>query len=94
MLTNLYKQTWIAGLTTLSFEAHAQANHEVVANMARHSQSYNFRVREEEGKTVEELLVANVGKVDPKRHLETSVDDAMAGNILQVLGILLTALVF
>lgn len=69
MLTNLYKQTWIAGLTTLSFEAHAQANHEVVANMARHSQSYNFRVREEEGKTVEELLVANVGKVDPKRHL-------------------------
>jgi len=94
MLTNLYKQTWIAGLTTLDFKAHAQTNHEISANMARHSQNYNFRVREEDGKTLEELLVANVGKVDPKRHLETSVDDVMAANMLRVLGIMLTALVF
>ena len=40
-----------------------------MASMARHSLSYNLRVREEEGKTVEELIVNNVGKVDPKRHL-------------------------
>mmetsp|Transcript_12943 Transcript_12943/g.39925 ORF Transcript_12943/g.39925 Transcript_12943/m.39925 type:complete len:95 (-) Transcript_12943:349-633(-) len=94
MLTNLYKKTWIAGLTTTNFDAHSQTNHEVVASMARHSRSYNLRVREEEGKTLEELLVANVGKVDPKRHLEHGVEDVMAANILQVLGIMLTALVF
>ena len=42
--------------------------------MARHSENYNLRVRDEEGRTVEELLVANVGKVDPKRHLVSNAD--------------------
>jgi 26S proteasome regulatory subunit N11 len=94
MLTNLYKKTWVAGLITLDFACHTLANHEIIANMARHSENYNLRVRDEEGRTVEELLVANVGKVDPKRHLEHSVDEVMAANIMQVLGIMLKTLVF
>merc|ERR1712196_344272 len=77
MLTNLYKKTWVAGLITLDFACHTLANHEIIANMARHSENYNLRVRDEEGRTVEELLVANVGKVDPKRHLEHGVDEVM-----------------
>jgi len=94
MLTNLYKKTWVAGLITLDFACHTLANHEIIANMARHSENYNLRVRDEEGRTVEELLVANVGKVDPKRHLEQGVDEVMAANIMQVLGIMLKTLVF
>jgi 26S proteasome regulatory subunit N11 len=77
MLTNLYKKTWVAGLITLDFACHTLANHEIIANMARHSENYNLRVRDEEGRTVEELLVANVGKVDPKRHLVSNADTHM-----------------
>jgi 26S proteasome regulatory subunit N11 len=94
MLTNLYKKTWIAGLTTLSFDSHTKGNKEMIAIMTEHSTSYNFRVREEEGKSVEEMLVATVGKVDPKRHLENGVNKLMAVNILQVLGMMLTTVVF
>jgi len=68
---------WVAGLITLDFACHTLANHEIIANMARHSENYNLRVRDEEGRTVEELLVANVGKVDPKRHLVSNVDTHM-----------------
>jgi len=94
MLTNLYKKTWIAGLTTLSFASHTKANKEMTAIMTKHSTRYNFRVREEEGKSHEEMLVATVGKVDPKRHLKNGVNKLMAVNILQVLGIMLTTIVF
>jgi 26S proteasome regulatory subunit N11 len=69
MLTNLYKKTWIAGLTTLNFASHATTNHEIISGMAKHSENYNSHIKEEEGKTTEEIIVANVGKVDPKRHL-------------------------
>lgn len=94
MLTNLYKKTWIVGLKTLNFGKHASRNHKIIARMVHHSQAYNFRVREEEGKTAEESLIANVGKLDPKRHLESGLSDLMAGNILQVLAIMLATLVF
>lgn len=94
MLTNLYKKTWIAGLTTLDFDLHANTNHKILAGMAMHSKSYNFCVKDEEGKTSEEILVANVGKIDPRRHLENGVEEIMATNIFQVLGIMLTTVVF
>ncbi len=38
-----------------------------------HIQGYNKRVEEENEKSELELMVANVGKVDPKNHLETNV---------------------
>jgi len=83
----------------------------MTAIMTKHSTRYNFRVREEEGKSHEEMLVATVGKVDPKRHLvsasihyqpfiyiilpqKNGVNKLMAVNILQVLGIMLTTIVF
>jgi 26S proteasome regulatory subunit N11 len=58
------------------------------------SKEYNNRVQEEEGKTSEELIVANVGKIDPKRHLENHVSDLMAENIVQCLGAMLCTVVF
>ena len=42
--------------------------------MVKLSKDYNERVIQEEGKTAEELVVANVGKIDPKRHLENHSD--------------------
>ena len=62
--------------------------------MLKLSKDYNERVQEEEGKTVEELIVANVGKIDPKRHLESDVAALMASNIVQCLGAMLDTIVF
>ncbi len=62
--------------------------------MLKLSKEYHERVTEEEGKTAEELIVANVGKIDPKRHLENDVAELMASNILQCLGAMLDTVVF
>jgi len=62
--------------------------------MLKLSKDYNERVQEEEGKTAEERIVANVGKIDPKRHLESDVAALMASNIVQCLGAMLDTIVF
>jgi len=39
--------------------------------MFSYSSQYNERIKDEEGKSVDEVLIASVGKIDPKRHLVT-----------------------
>ena len=85
---------WAAGLRTKRFEDHTKENDKVVKNMLTLTKDYNERVKEEEGKTAEEVLVANVGKIDPKRHLENDLSDLMASNIVQCLGTMLATVVF
>jgi len=94
MLMNLHKQGWAMGLTTQKYEDHQTSNEEIIKTMLTLSKDYNDRVQEEEGKTAQELAVANVGKIDPKRHLENHVADLMASNIVQSLGTMLSTVVF
>lgn len=94
MLTNLYKKTWVVGLKTRQFELHSKSNHKIIATMTKRSKQYNECIKDEEGKTAEEVIVANVGKIDPKRHLETSVEELMSQNIIQLLGAMLATVVF
>lgn len=51
-------------------------------------------LEEEEKMTPEQLAIKNVGKQDPKRHLEEKVDVLMAANIVQCLGAMLDTVVF
>eukprot|EP00591_Stephanopyxis_turris_P011192 CAMPEP_0195521722 /NCGR_PEP_ID=MMETSP0794_2-20130614/19227_1 /TAXON_ID=515487 /ORGANISM="Stephanopyxis turris, Strain CCMP 815" /LENGTH=309 /DNA_ID=CAMNT_0040651335 /DNA_START=168 /DNA_END=1097 /DNA_ORIENTATION=- len=94
MLMNLHKRNWTAGLTVDSFEDQKKKNEDVVDKMLKLTVEYNERVVEEEGKTPEQILVDNVGKIDPKRHLESSVADLMSSNIIQCLGTMLDTVVF
>jgi len=94
MLMNLHRRQWADGLVMRRFEDHQKANEATIADMLRLSKEYNQRVEEEEGKTVEELAIMHVGKVDPKRHLEQNVLDLMASNIIQSLGTMLDTVVF
>jgi 26S proteasome regulatory subunit N11 len=94
MLMNLHKNTWSDGLVLTPFEAHAAKNEEMVQNMLKLTQQYNERVQEEEEKTADELIVLNVGKIDPKKHLESDVYDLMALNTVQCLGAMLDTIVF
>lgn len=94
MLTNLYKKTWLVGLKACHFERHSKSNRDIITSMLSYSSQYNECIKDEEGKTAEEVLVASVGKIDPKRHLGNSVEELMSHNILQLLGTMLTVLVF
>lgn len=44
--------------------------------------------------SAEQLAIKNVGKQDPKRHLEEKVDALMTANIVQCLGAMLDSVVF
>lgn len=94
MLLNLHKKTWTNGLTVTKFDEHAKENEKAVTAMLDFAKQYNKRLEEEEGKTQEELTVMNVGKLDPKKHLEASVDELMTRNISQCLGAMLGTVVF
>jgi 26S proteasome regulatory subunit N11 len=94
MLLNLHKPNWTNGLSLERFDDHQQSNEDVVEKMLQLTTEYNERVKQEEGKTLEQILVDNVGKIDPKRHLETSVNDLMTSNIIQCLGTMLDTVIF
>lgn len=56
---------------------------------------YIIQALEDEDKmTPEQLAIKNVGKQDPKRHLEEKVDTLMSANIIQCLGSMLDTVVF
>jgi 26S proteasome regulatory subunit N11 len=94
MLMNLHKRNWTTGLSLDKFEDHQESNEKVVEKMLKLTTDYNDRVKQEEGNTAEQIMVDNVGKIDPKRHLESSVSDLMSSNIIQCLGTMLDTVVF
>ena len=94
MLMNLHKRNWTNGLNVTRFEDFAESTQNIMDQMLKLTASYNERVQQEEGKSLEQIEVDNVGKVDPKRHLESKVADLMSANIIQCLGTMLDTVVF
>lgn len=94
MLMNLHKNAWSGGLLLKPFETLSEENDAHVKKMVKLTKSYQERIQQEEEKTPEELMVENVGKVDPKRHLEQDVFELMALNTVQCLGMMLDTIVF
>ncbi|KAJ2723404.1 multicatalytic endopeptidase [Coemansia sp. Benny D115] len=86
MLLNLNKKQWSHGMALSSFESHCKGNEKSVGNMLRLAEAYTKSVQEEQDMTAEQLKTRHVGKQDPKRHLESTVEEAMANNIIQSLG--------
>lgn len=94
MLLNLNKESWMNGITLKDYNEHCNANERTVKEMVELAKAYNKAVEEEDKMTHEQLIVKNVGKQDPKRHLEESVDELMNNNIAQVLKAMLSKVVF
>jgi 26S proteasome regulatory subunit N11 len=94
MLMNLHKKTWSNGLRVQRSTEHRAATQATVTRMLSLAKQYKKRLEEEEGKTEEELIVLNAGKIDPKKHLEQDVEDLMTSNISQLLGTMIDAVVF
>jgi 26S proteasome regulatory subunit N11 len=94
MLANLHKQKWTEGLKLVDFNEHRKTNEKLVKQLSDLAKSYEKSVREEEDVPKEKLIVQRVGKMDPKKHLEQTVQDVMSNNITQTLGSMLGAIVF
>lgn len=94
MLSNVRAKKWSKGLVCKDFSEHSEANQTMVKGMVTLAKDYNERVQDEEKKTENEILVENVGKIDPKRHLTESIDDLMANNIDQAMTTAMSAIIF
>jgi len=94
MLLNLHKRTWAQGLKIKNAQQHADRNEKLMEELHQLAKSYAQRLEEEGTKTEEELAVLNVGKIDPKKHLENGVETLMADNISQSLGTMLDTIIF
>ncbi len=94
MLMNLHKKDWTTGLIIRKYEDQQKYTEVMLEDMARLSKDYFKRVQEEEGRTPEEVEIMNVGKIDPKRHLDSDVNELMASAIIQCLGTMIDTVVF
>merc|ERR1712241_1207492 len=94
MLMNLNKKSWSDGLTLRDYKDHCDLNQGTVNEMLTLAKNYDKALEEEEKMTTDQLAIKNVGKQDPKRHLEEKVDVLMTSNIVQCLGAMLDAVVF
>lgn len=94
MLLNLHKKTWMHGLQLTDYKEHSSFNQKAVKEMLDLAVAYNKALEEESKMTKEQLALKNVGKQDPKRHLEEKVDTVLTANITQCLGAMLDTVVF
>jgi 26S proteasome regulatory subunit N11 len=94
MLLNLHKKKWTEGLRLEDFAEQEKQNEKVIEEMLELAKTYNKWVRDEDKISAEKLAVQNVGKVDPKRHLEDDVNKLMSANIVQSLGTMIDTIVF
>jgi 26S proteasome regulatory subunit N11 len=81
MLQNLNSRAWSRGLSLQSVEQARVSSESTLRDIAKLSEAYAKRVADEEGKTAEQIQVANVGKMDPKKRLEAAVSNLMDKNI-------------
>lgn len=94
MLMNLNKKSWVDGLTLNDYNSQCQLNKDTIKEMLTLANNYSKALVEEAKMTPEQLAIKNVGKQDPKRHLEEKIDIMMATNIVQLLGAMLDVVVF
>jgi len=94
MLLNLNKNKWTKGLTLQGFDKQESQNLHTVEEMLELTKGYQKMVEDEQTMTPEELIVANVGKLNAKKHLEENVNKLMSSNIIQELGTMVDSIVF
>jgi len=94
MLLNLHKKKWTDGLCVDRFDNIEDHNQKIMKEMLELAIAYNKTVQEESKIPAEKLAIANVGKLDPKKHLQEHVEQLMSINISQSLGAMLDTVIF
>jgi 26S proteasome regulatory subunit N11 len=94
MLSKLHKRMWTEGLKVQQFDEFSEQNAKTIASMVDLAKQYNNMLIEESTMTKEKFEIHNVGKLDPKRHIQQDGEQLMTNNINQTLGTLLDTVIF
>ena len=94
MLLNLNKVNWAQSLKLKDYEAHKKSNIETMKRLEKLTLDYNKWIQEENKQTEKEFVVSSVGKMNPKNHLISNIDDVMNENVMECLGTMLNTVVF
>lgn len=81
MLQNIHKDDWATPLQITDFEQQEHANAEAVSQLVKLATQYTTRVSEEKELDEEQLKTRYIGKQDPKKHLEDTVNERLEENI-------------
>ncbi|KAK5162744.1 multicatalytic endopeptidase [Saxophila tyrrhenica] len=84
MLMNLHKTVWTEALTMPDFATEGSRNQANLTKLVSLAEGYHKRVKEESELTKEQLRTRYVGKVDPKKHIETVGQELIEDNIVGV----------
>lgn len=84
MLMNLHKSVWTEALTMADFKTEGTRNLERLQKLVGLAEGYEKRVKEETELTKEQLRTRYVGKVDPKKHIESVGMELLEDNIVSV----------
>lgn len=94
MLLNLDKKRWTSGLLPkkgTEMLTNAETSLDTISNL---SSQYAKKLSEEEGKTLEEIALASVGKIDPKKRLDHECGTLLSSNVVQNMVTMLDSVVF
>lgn len=98
MLLNLKKKEWTTGLAVRSFAAVEKDNEETLKEMEEMVETFNQRLTEDieasSEEDIEKQQLDAVGKVDPKKRLETALTKSIETNLSQSLSVLLSSVAF
>jgi 26S proteasome regulatory subunit N11 len=94
MLLNLNKVNWGASLKNKDFKDQHTANVDTLKQMSKLTAEYNKWIQEEIKKSHDEFVVSSVGKMNPKNHLSSSIEDTLNENVMECLGTMLNTVVF
>lgn len=94
MLLNLNKVNWSQALKQRDYETHSTENIDTLKTLNRLTKDYNKWIQEENKQTEKEFVVTSVGKMNPKNHLMSNIDDLMYENVMESLGTMLNTVVF
>jgi 26S proteasome regulatory subunit N11 len=84
MLMNLHKTVWTEALTMPDFASEGVKNQDNLKKLVSLAEGYEKRVKEETELTKEQLRTRYVGKVDPKKHIESVGQELIEDNIVSV----------
>lgn len=86
MLLNLYKQKWNSGLKLKNQTEITQNTAENFSKVGKWCEEWSKRIEEETEKDKKQLTIKNTGKIDPKRHINETLEETLNENILGILG--------
>lgn len=94
MLMNLNKVNWGQALKNRDFKDHQAHTEEMLKDMVKLTSEYTKWIQEENKRTKEEFIVSSVGKMNPKSHLTSGIEEALNQNVMECLGTMINTVVF